>query len=178
VRALLDKKAIRSAEKRWNWVRRGAPIIVEIGPRDMAGGQVTFMRRDSLRDGDKVKSLNMARDVFVDGVASQLEEIQANLFAEAKARLDANIKTDIKTFDGLAAYFGAAGGDDEAGEFKGWVRASWCKPDGAELEAIDDRLKKLKLTLRNAPLNQGSQHAACIFTGKPGVEEVLISRAY
>ncbi|HEX4535142.1 MAG TPA: proline--tRNA ligase [Rhizomicrobium sp.] len=178
VRALLDKKAIRSAEKRWNWVRRGAPIIVEIGPRDMAGGQVTFMRRDSLRDGDKVKSLNMARDVFVEGVASQLEEIQANLFAEAKARLDANIKTDIKTFDELAAYFGAAGGDDEAGEFKGWVRASWCKPGGAELEAIDERLKKLKLTLRNAPLNQGSQHGACIFTGKPGVEEVLISRAY
>ena len=28
VRALLDTKKIKSAEKRWNWVRRGAPIIV------------------------------------------------------------------------------------------------------------------------------------------------------
>ena len=32
-----DLKSIRSGEKRWNWVRRGCPIIVEIGPRDAAG---------------------------------------------------------------------------------------------------------------------------------------------
>src|ERR1700743_639301 len=57
VRALLDTKKVKSAEKRWNWVRRGAPLIVEIGPRDAAAGHVTFMRRDDLRDGDKVKSI-------------------------------------------------------------------------------------------------------------------------
>ena len=178
VRALLDKKNIRSTEKRWNWVRRGAPIIVEIGPRDMANGQVTFMRRDQLRDGDKIKSLSMARDVFVDAVPPMLAEIQANLFAEAKQRLDSNIRTDIKTFDELAAYFGAAGGDDEVSEFKGWVRASWCRPEGAELDQIDHRLKQLKLTLRNVPLGQSGTHGPCIFTGKPGVEDVLIARAY
>src|SRR6202012_3470900 len=50
VRAYLDTKKIKSAEKRWNWVRRGAPIIIEIGPRDAAGNQVTYMRRDMLRD--------------------------------------------------------------------------------------------------------------------------------
>jgi prolyl-tRNA synthetase len=37
LRAHLDAKKIKSAEKRWNWVRRGAPIIIEIGPRDAAG---------------------------------------------------------------------------------------------------------------------------------------------
>src|SRR5215471_8561121 len=36
LRAHLDIKKIKSAEKRWNWVRRGAPIILEIGPRDAA----------------------------------------------------------------------------------------------------------------------------------------------
>ena len=56
IRVLLDTKKIKSAEKRWNWVRRGAPIIIEIGPRDAAGGNVTYMRRDALRDGDKVVS--------------------------------------------------------------------------------------------------------------------------
>ena len=64
VRALLDTKKIKSAEKRWNWVRRGAPIIVEIGPRDAAGGKVTYMRRDDLRDGDKVKSIAKPRRGF------------------------------------------------------------------------------------------------------------------
>src|ERR1700748_3983442 len=28
LRVLLDTKKIKSAEKRWNWVRKGAPIIV------------------------------------------------------------------------------------------------------------------------------------------------------
>ena len=64
VRALLDKKPIKSAEKRWNWVRRGAPLIVEVGPRDAAGGNVTYMRRDDLRDGDKVKSIVKPRGGF------------------------------------------------------------------------------------------------------------------
>ncbi|HTP77164.1 MAG TPA: aminoacyl--tRNA ligase-related protein [Rhizomicrobium sp.] len=178
LRVLLDARSTKSADKRWNWVRRGAPIIVEIGPRDAAGGQVTFMRRDALRDGDKIRSQALPRDAFVAQVPGLLAEIQANLFKEAKARLDANIRSDIATFEALAEYFGAAGDDDDGGEFKGWVRASWCKPSGAELEAIDVRLKSLKLTLRNAPLVQPKSFRPCIFTGKPGVEEVLISRAY
>src|SRR5215510_11833517 len=53
IRVLVDLRPVKSAEKRWNWVRRGAPVIAEIGGRDAAGGNVTFMRRDALRDGDK-----------------------------------------------------------------------------------------------------------------------------
>jgi prolyl-tRNA synthetase len=173
LRVLLDKKAQKSAEKRWNWVRRGAPLIVEVGGRDMAAGTVTFMRRDSLRDGDKVKSHNAPREVFVGGAAALLEEIQRALFSEAKARLEANIRTDIKSFDELTEYFK---GDEDG--FKGWVKASWARPEGAELAAIDEKLKALKLTLRNAPLDQPASFGPCLFTGRPGVEEVLISRAY
>src|SRR6478736_7673066 len=72
LRAHLDTKKIKSAEKRWNWVRRGAPIIAEIGPRDAAGGQVTFMRRDMLRDGDKVKSIAVPRQEFLEEKVVQL----------------------------------------------------------------------------------------------------------
>jgi prolyl-tRNA synthetase len=179
LRVLVDKKPIRSAEKRWNWVRRGAPLILEIGPRDAAGGQVTFMRRDQLRDGDRVRSQSEARDAFVQGAPRRLAEIQAALFAEAKARLADNIRTDIDTFEGLEAHFGAAVEDDEAGAaFKGWVRAGWSRPEGGELEGVVERLKALKLTLRNAPMDQGGGAARCIFTGRPAVEDILIARAY
>ena len=179
VRVLVDTKATKSADKRWNWVRRGAPIIAEIGPRDAANGQVTFMRRDDLRAGDKVKSTATARDAFIGNVPILLAEIQANLFAEAKKRLDSNIRTDVTSFDALAEYFGAAGDDDDAGgEFKGWVRAPWCKPAGAELGAIEAKLKQLKLTIRNAPQGQTRAGGACLFTGNTGVEEILIARAY
>src|SRR5580692_4718856 len=97
-RALLDTRGQRSADKRWDWVRRGAPILVEIGPRDAAAGQVTFMRRDRLRDGEKIASRAMPLGEFVALVPALLAEIQASLFAEAKARLDGNIRTDIASF--------------------------------------------------------------------------------
>ena len=180
VRASVDKKPGRSADKRWDWVRRGAPIIVEIGPRDAAGGQVTFMRRDALRTPDeKLASKALARAEFVAAAPGLLAEIQAGLYAEAKARLDASISSDIKSFDELAAYYGPAAEDDDAATaFKGWVRAPWCKPTGEALEALEQRLKSLKLTIRNAPMDQPSSFGPCLFTGAAGVEEILIGRSY
>ena len=67
-------------------------------------------------------------------------------------------------------------GNDE--EFKGWLKVSWSRPTGAELEAVDARLKALKLTIRNAPLQQPNEFAPCLFSGKPGVQEILIGRSY
>jgi len=179
IRALLDTKAQKSAEKRWNWVRRGAPIIVELGPRDVAAGMVSFMRRDDLRDGDKVKSQALPRDEFVAGVPVLLAQIQQALYDEAKIRLDANIVRDVTSFEGLTEYFGAAAEDDEDTlAFKGWVRVAWSRPTGEALEEVDKRLKAQKLTIRNAPMDQPTTFGPCIFTGAPGVEEVLIGRSY
>src|SRR5579862_1706564 len=178
VRALLDVRGARSADKRWEWVRRGAPIIVEVGPRDAAGGQVTYMRRDKLRDGEKIASHAVPRDTFIAAAPGILAEIQASLYADAKAMLDGNIRSDIRSFDQLAEHFGAAVDEDEGSAFKGWVRAPWSRPTGAALEAIDTRLKALKLTLRNIPLDQTPVSGPCLFTGEPAVEEVLIARAY
>jgi prolyl-tRNA synthetase len=179
IRVLVDGKPVKSAEKRWNWVRRGAPIIVEIGGRDASGGNVTFMRRDKLRDGDKVVSHTKPRADFVAGAQALLDDIQASLFAEAKARLDSNIVTTIKTFDELKNYFGVAAGDDEGGDFKGWASIAWSKPEGTKLEAVADRLKALKLTIRNAPLEQPKlDGGTCLFTGEPAREYVLIGRSY
>ena len=99
--------------------------------------------------------------------------------AEIKARLDANIRRDITTYDGLTEFFGSAPEDEEAGvSFRGWVRASWSRPTGDALEAIEQKLKLHKLTLRNAPLDQPASFGPCIFTGEPGVEEIIIGRAY
>jgi prolyl-tRNA synthetase len=179
LRVLVDKKPIRSAEKRWDWVRRGAPVIIEIGPRDAANGQVTYMRRDQLRDGDRIRSQGVARGEFVGRVGALLQEIQQALHEEAYRRLHDNIRTDVATFEELADHFGAGGEEDAAGEaFKGWVRVAWSRPTGAELEAVAERLKALKLTIRNAPLGQGEAQGPCIFTGAPAVEYVLIARAY
>ena len=179
IRVLVDAKPTKSAEKRWNWVRRGAPVIVEIGGRDASGGNVTFMRRDALRDGDKIMShTQRARGLSWPKRLRFWTTSRRSLFAEAKARLDGNIVSNITTFAGLEEYFGAAVGDDEGGVFKGWAKVAWSRPDGAKLEAIADRLKALKLTIRNAPMVQDAVQGACLFTGEPAKEYVLIARAY
>jgi prolyl-tRNA synthetase len=178
VRVLFDVRPGRSAEKRWNWVRRGAPLIVEIGPRDANGGVVTFLRREALRDGDRIRSHNMNRDTFIAAVPEMLVEIQATLFREAKAMLDKNIVSGISDFRDLAEFFGAGVDEDEGADFRGWVRASWSRPTGAPLETVEKQLKQLKLTLRNVPMTQPSSFGKCVFTGAQGVEEILIARAY
>jgi len=178
IRVLVDNKPTKSADKRWNWVRRGCPVIVEIGGRDASGGNVTFMRRDALRDGDKVAMHQKPIDQFVAEAPALLEDIQQRLYAEAKARLDGNI-VNIATWDDLVSFFGAPDADDDTGGgFKGWARVAWSRPEGAALEAIADKLKALKLTIRNAPLGQDKPAGACLFTGDAAQEYVLIARSY
>ncbi len=174
LRAFVDAKDARPADKRWDWVRRGAPLICEIGPRDAAGGQVSYLVRTALRDGEKIKTNALARADFIAQAPSVLEHMQGAMFAEAKARMQGAIRGDFKSFDDLVAQYGA----DEDGGFKGWARVGWARPSGAALEEVGERLKALKLTIRNAPLAQPASLGKCIFTGAPAVEEILIARAY
>jgi prolyl-tRNA synthetase len=175
VRAYVDAKDAKPADKRWDWVRRGAPLICEVGPRDAANGQVSFIKRIALREGEKIKTHTLPKADFVAAAVGILEATQSALHAEAKARLDANISAEFKTFADLERYFGA---DDESGGFKGWARVAWSRPSGGELDKVGERLKALKLTIRNAPMDQPKSFGPCIFTGAPGVEEILIARAY
>ncbi|MEN2787428.1 proline--tRNA ligase [Sphingomonas qilianensis] len=178
VRALLDLKFGKAATKRWGWVKKGAPIIIEIGGRDVAGGNLSVIRRDRLyQESGKLDSAVVARDAFVGGVGALLEEIQTALFDEAHARLRASI-APVEDWAGVEATFG------EGVKNPGWVDVPWSKPTGAALDAVVERLKALKLTIRNAPMgqtghpDQAGGATTCIFTGAPAVERVLIGRSY
>ena len=92
VRALLDLKPAKAATKRWGWVKKGAPIVIEVGGRDMAGGAVTVIRRDRLyRDDGKLDSKAVPLGDFTADAPAMLEAIQTALHAEATERLKANI---------------------------------------------------------------------------------------
>ncbi len=170
VRVHFDARATKAQTKRWAWVKKGAPVIIEIGPRDVAEGKVAVIRRDALYRADgKLDTQFIARGDFVGSAVALLNDIQGKLFAEAKARLDANIRRDVTD---LAAHYAS----DAA--HVGWVEVQWARPSGAELEAIVEQLKSLKLTMRNAPLDALPADGNCFFTGKPAVERVLIGRTY
>jgi prolyl-tRNA synthetase len=173
VRALLDTKAIKASNKRWAWVKKGAPVIVEVGPRDVASGNVSVIRRDRLyQESGKLASTIQPRAELVGGIAALLEEIQAGMFAAAKARLDANIQRGVTDFAELERFFA------ESEQFPGWVEVEWAKPSGAALDGVDQRLKALKLTLRNVPEDAAPAAGVCIFTGQPAIERVLVGRSY
>jgi prolyl-tRNA synthetase len=171
LRVLLDTKAAKASNKRWSWIKKGAPIIVEVGPRDMSEGKVAVIRRDQLyKDDGKLATAFTPRGEFAEAAAAKLEDIQSGLYAEAKARLNANIRRDVTD---LAAHFSG----DEAG-FAGWVEVQWAKPTGAALNAIVESLKALKLTMRNSPLNAEPVDGKCFFSNEAAVERILIGRTY
>ena len=173
IRVLHDTRPGKAAAKRWDWVRRGAPVIIEVGPRDMENGTVSLLRRDRLWGADgKPAFESPARDAVAPAIGALLEAIQAGLLAEATARRDANIVRDIASFDALAAFFG------EDRRYPGWAEVQWSRPTGAALDAVEERLKPLKLTFRNVPVAAEPADGPCLFTGEPAVERILVARAY
>jgi len=174
VRVLLDAKPGKAAAKRWDWVRKGAPVIIEVGPRDMEGGKVSLLRRDRLWDATSGKPAfaTPTRDEAAAGIASLLADIQQSLFTEARDRREGQIERGITSLDALEAFFG------EGVRYPGWAEVSWAKPTGAALDKVVEKLKALKLTLRNVPMDAAPASGTCLFTGEPAVERIYVARSY
>ncbi len=173
IRVLLDKRAGKATQKRWGWVKKGVPIILEIGGRDAAGGQVSAVRRDRLyREDGKVNFVGQSKEEFVGKAAAELEDIQRSLFAEAAARRDGQIHRGVTDLAGLEKFFA------EDQKYPGWVEMGWSRPTGAALEEVVAKLKALKLTMRNTPLGAPPATGTCPFTGQPAVETIYVARAY
>ncbi len=173
IRVLLDKRAGKATQKRWGWVKKGVPLVLEIGGRDAAGGQVSVLRRHHLwNEAGKADFQGMAREDFVSAAAAELEGIQRELHEEATARRDTNIHRGVTDFTGLEAFFAA----DQ--RYPGWVELVWSKPTGVGLEAVVAKLKTLKLTIRNTPMAGEPVSGTCPFTGEPAVERIYVARAY
>src|SRR4051794_34557047 len=77
------------------WELKGAPLRLEIGPRDVVADQATVVRRDT-RDKQPVPISSLAQVV-----ETLLGEIQANLFGAAKQMLTGHT-ADVDTYDELA----------------------------------------------------------------------------
>ncbi len=173
VRVLLDSRPGKAAAKRWDWVRRGAPIIIEIGQRDMENGKVSLLRRDALWGADaKPAFQSPTREGAAEGIGAMLEDIQATLLRQARERRDANIERGVMSFEQLAEFFGS----DR--RYPGWAEVQWSRPTGAVLDAVVERLKSLKLTFRNVPVNAAPADGVCLFTGEPAVERIYVARSY
>ena len=173
-RVLLDKRPGKAAAKRWDWVRKGAPVIIEVGGRDMENGVVSLLRRDALWNTETGKPAfqNPERDLCAQSIPGVLADMQNGMLVAARERREANIRRDISDMDALAEHF------SREAKYPGWVEVQWAKPTGDALAKVVETLKELRLTLRNVPMHAPPADGTCIFTGEPAVERVYVARAY
>jgi prolyl-tRNA synthetase len=170
IRVQLDKRAGKATQKRWGWVKKGAPIILEIGGRDAANGQVSALRRDDLWRADAKVNFRAGRDEFV-AAAGLLEDIQHSLHTQAPApRCRHHARHH---------HAGRAGRVFQRGQ-------ALPRLGGAELEPPHRRgAGQGGGTVEGAQADH-PQHAAgcrpaeglCPFTGEPAVERIYVARAY
>ena len=163
----IDARDIGGA-RNWEWVKKGIPLRVEIGPRDIAEDAVFMARRDK-KPNEKT---SMPRNTFIEQIGSILDEIQGSLFDRAKAHLDENTIAvdDNKTF---YDYFTPA--NSEKPEIHGgFARSHWCGSPECEAKIKDD----LSVTIRVIPFDNVAEEGRCICCGKPSSERVVFAKAY
>ena len=173
IRIKCDKRDKSSVDKFWEWTRKGAPIILEVGKRDVDGNNLMLKQRIYINTPEGKQIVN--RDEFVANAGKYLEDIQAAMFAKAKERLNANIRTDITTKEAFADYFANANEwieDGRQGKVA-FVRGKWCGD-----AATEEILKQMKITIRCLPSDQSGTTGECLLTGKPATTDVIYARCY
>ena len=167
VRVEYDDRDIRGGEKAWGWIKKGIPLRVEIGPRDMEAGTVFVGRRDR---GPKDKE-SMPVEQFVSGVANLLDEMQAGLLAKAKAFQKEHTR-EITTEADFVEFFTPKNVD--APEIHGgFASMGFC----CDSELEDKIAKEYKVTVRCIPSATADEVVPCVFTGQPG-KRVIFAKSY
>jgi len=153
-----DRDTEKPGAKFFEWEKKGVPVRIELGPKDLAKGQVVLARRD----------MGTKSTVSINNVPSSIDElltdIQKTLLEKhRKFREENTINIDNYTdFKNLYE-------KDEA-----FVRAGWCKGSECEEKIKEDT----KATIRSLPMDDREDSGTCICCGKPSTVKAIFSKAY
>lgn len=167
LRVEIDDRDIRGGEKTWQHIKKGVPLRVEIGPRDIDKDCVFACRRDQSPKDKK----SIPRAEFVAGVTQTLDDIQAGLFARAKAFREENTK-EIDSWEEFENFF-TPKNSKKPEIHAGFALAYW-----KESPEVAKKLKPLKVTARCIPLGQDHKPGRCLFTGEETTTKVLFAKSY
>jgi prolyl-tRNA synthetase len=164
----LDKRDLGGGVKNWEWIKKGVPVRVEIGPRDLEKNSVAVSRRDR---GVKEKEF-LPIGSFVAEAAHILQSIQDNLFARAKELRDANtVAVDSK--EEFYKFFTPRNADKPE-IHGGFASAHWCGSRDCEEHIKSD----LKVTIRCIPRDAQAESGACVYCGEASARRVLFAKSY
>jgi len=140
------------------WELRGVPIRIEIGPRDIEKRQIVAARRDTL------ERVEIKEEELLKTINEMLEDIQNNLFNQAKRFLEDHI-TSVKTYEEFKEVLRKKGG---------FIKACWCSTRECE-EKIKE---ETGATIRVVPFQKEDLFSNCVYCGSEAKEVVLFARAY
>jgi prolyl-tRNA synthetase len=167
----VDRRDLGGGVKNWEWIKKGVPVRVEIGPRDLESGKVAVSRRDQ---PVKAKEF-LATDEFVKQAAGILASIQANLLERATAFRDANTRPIDSKEEFYAFFTPKESGKPEI--HGGFALTHW---DGSR--SVEEQIKNdLKVTIRCIPFDDPAnppEAGTCPFTGNPSPRRVIWAKAY
>lgn len=150
--------------KFFHWERRGVPVVFELGPRDVAAGNIVLKRRDT---GEKQV---IPQGEAVAKLTETLEVMQGDLLAKARQRLKDNTVV-ANSIGEVEEILRAVTAEKGGGKF---VMAH-AKDD----PAVDARIKEFKASVRNIPLvDEFDGPGTCIVTGEPVDRRVVIAKSY
>jgi len=161
----MDDRDLRGGEKKWYHVKRGVPLRIEVGPKDIAKDSVFVARRDT---GEQT---SMERSALVNGIADLLQSMQDNLFNRAlKMREDNTV--EIKTEKEFRAYFTPKNADSPE------IHGGFAMCHFSSEEELTPLLGELKVTIRCMPIASNEEPGVCFLTGKPSARRALFAKAY
>ncbi len=152
----------------WDWIKKGVPLRVEIGPRDIAKQSVFVGRRDQ----DVGRKISIPRDRFVKEISDILEDIQKNLYDRAQ-RFAASHTTHIDDIGEFEAFF-TPKNPDRPEIHGGFALSHWCGATACEAKIKTD----LKVTIRCIPFDGDDQTGRCICCGGSSRKRVVFAKAY
>ncbi len=163
----VDKRDLGGGVKNWEWIKKGVPIRVEIGPRDLETNSVAVSRRDQ-----PVKSKqSMSIQEFAAAAPEMLTSIQQNLYDRAKKFQEENTRV-IQSKEDFYDFF-TAKNPNKPEIHGGFALAHWNGSREVEEQIKDD----LKVTIRLIPFGE-SESGKCIFTGEPSARSVVWAKSY
>jgi len=160
-RVKLDERDLRPGNKFADWEMRGVPVRIELGEKDLQAGVATLVRRDLERGVDGAKTTVPLGEV-AGRLSPLLEEIQRNLFAQARAHLASHspVATERDEFLRLLR------------ERAGLVDIAWCDRPACEA-AIKAETSATSRNMR--PLGPGGPCVAC---GEPARVRAYFAQSY
>ena len=161
LQVIVDKREMRGGEKTWGWIKKGIPLRLEVGLREIESGNLNLMRRD--------KPHKEGSPFAADKIVLILEEMQANLLKKATAFRDQHtVKIDSK--EEFYDFFTAD--DDEI--HGGFALCHWNGNPAVEAKVKED----LNVTIRCIPIDKSPEKGKCIFTGKHSEKRVIFAKSY